>query len=199
MNLLQFKALFIMITAVVALLIASPVLQKVLAYPQTEFFTELSLLGPEQKAENYPYNISNRETYSVFVDITNQLGACAYYQVQMKFRNETQSAPDSFNRTSSNSPSLYNALLFVGDKEHKELPITFALDYSFIDANKVVFWSLKVNDVGWLNLNGLSSERNSNGRLHGNLIFELWIYNSTFNVFQYHERFVDLKLNITST
>ena len=199
MNLLQFKAVFILVTAIIALLVASPALQKVLVYPQTEFFTELSLLGPEHKAENYPYDISNRETYTVFLDIGNQLGSCAYYQVQVKFRNETQSAPDSFNRTYSSLPSLYDASVFIADNEQFELPVSFALDYSFVDTDRIVFWSMKVNDVGWLNLNSLSSERNSNGAFYGNLIFELWIYNSTIGNFQYHERFVDLKLNMIVT
>jgi hypothetical protein len=34
---------------------------------------------------------------------------------------------------------------------------------------------------------------------YGNLFFELWIYNSTISDFQYHERYVDLKFNMTST
>ena len=85
-----------MVTAVLALLVASPALQQVLVYPRTEFFTELSLLGPWSMAENYPYNITNGENYSVFLGVANQLGSCAYYQVEVKFRNETQSAPDSF-------------------------------------------------------------------------------------------------------
>ena len=106
MNLTQYKALFIVVTAVLALLVASPALQRVLVYPRTEFFTELSLLGPGHVAENYPYNITSGETYSVFLGVGNQLGSCAYYQVEVKFRNETQSAPDSFSRTASSLPSL---------------------------------------------------------------------------------------------
>jgi hypothetical protein len=131
LNLTQYKALFILVTAVLALLVASPALHRVLVIPRTEFFTELSLLGPERTAENYPYNISDGENYRVFLDIANQLGTCVYYQVQVKFSNETQSAPDSFNRTPSSQPSLYNFNLFVADKESLEIPVNFEFNYHF--------------------------------------------------------------------
>jgi hypothetical protein len=113
LNLIQYK--FLCIVAILTLLVASPALQRVLVYPRTEFFTEISLLGPEHKAENYPYNIMRNQNYTVYLDVANRLGSCSYYQVQLKFRNMTQSEPDSFNRTSSTLPSLYNFPIFVAD------------------------------------------------------------------------------------
>ena len=149
LNLQQFKALFIIVTAVVALLAASPLLQRILVYPQTEFFTEFSLLGPGHMAQNYPYNITQIGTYAVFLGITNNLGSCAYYQVQVKFRNETQSAPDSFNLTPSSLPSLYNIAAFVADKESLELPVTFIFSYSFANVDRSVYSNVTVpNESG---------------------------------------------------
>jgi hypothetical protein len=227
LNLTQYKALFILVTSVLALLVASPALQRVLVYPRTEFFTELSLLGPGHMAENYPHNITNGENYSFYLDVTNQLGSCAYYQVEVKFRNETQSAPDIFNRTPSSLPSLYNLDVFVADRESLELPVTFALGYTFQNVIRTVYTNVTVshgpgkNDTieqradtinllqanfdslkfngETLNLQGYSSDWNPQTNMfYGNLIFELWLYNSTTGGFQYHERFVDLKLNMTS-
>jgi uncharacterized membrane protein len=186
-----------MVTAVLTLLVASPVLQRVLVFPRTEFFTELSLLGPGHMADNYPYNITRNGVYSVFLGITNNLGSCGFYQVQVKFRNETQSAPDSLNRTNSNLPSLYNVVAFVADKESREVPVTFSFDYSSAGATRIAFNSLTVNGLNF-DLTGFSSNRNlMTGVFYGNLIFELWIYNGTTNTFQYHERFVSLSLNMT--
>jgi hypothetical protein len=226
-NLTQYKALFIVVTAVLALLVASPALQRVLVYPRTEFFTGLSLLGPGHMAENYPYNITSGENYTVFLGVSNQLGACAYYQVEVKFRNETQSAPDGLNGTSSSLPSLYNLPVFVADRESLEVPVNFGFDYSFQNVFRTVytnvtvpgglgqngtveqgadnvtvlqanFDSLKFNGET-LNLQGYSSDWNRQTYVfYGNLVFELWIYNSTIGSFQYHERFVDLKFNMTS-
>jgi hypothetical protein len=196
----EYKVLFIVVISVSALLVASPALQRLLVYPQTEFFTELWLLGPEQKAENYPFNISRNENYGVFLGIGNHLGQCAYYVVEVKFRNESGSAPNSFNRTPSSLPSLFNIAVFVADKSVWEQFLMFSLDYEFNDSlSRVDFYSITLNDVK-LGLNGLSSEWNSTtNRFYGNLIFELWIYNGSTGLFGYHERFVDLKFNMTAT
>lgn len=198
MNLQEYKVLVFVVTAIVALIVASPALQRVLVYPQTEFFTELSLLGPNHMAEDFPYNITNGKSYNIFLGITNQLGRSAYYEVQVKFRNSTQSAPDIFNRTSSSLPALYSLNVIVADKETWELPITFGFDYSYDrSSSQVNFNSLSFNNEQ-LNLNGYSTSWDSNRTaFFGNLIFELWIYNDTTAGFQYHERFVDLKFNMT--
>ena len=199
-NLQEYKALFIVVISVSALLVASPALHRLLVYPQTEFFTELWLLGPEQKAENYSFNITRNENYGVFLGIGNHLGQCAYYLVEVKFRNESMSAPNSFSRTPSSLPSLFNITVFVADKSVWEQFLTFSLDYEFNDSlSRVDFSSITLNDVK-LGLNGLSSEWNSTtNRFYGNLIFELWIYNGSTGLLGYHERFVDLKLNMTAT
>ncbi len=198
MNLQEYKVVILVVTAVVALIVASPALQHVLVYPQTEFFTELWLLGPNHTAQDFPHNITRGESYHAFLGIANQLGRCAYYEVQVKFRNSTQSAPDIFNRTASILPPLYSLNVFVADKEEWELPLTFGFDYSYENgSSQVIFNRLMLNNEQ-LNLNGYSAYWDSNRTaFFGNLIFELRIYNDTISNFQYHERFVDLKFNMT--
>jgi len=198
-NLTQYKVLFIVVTAVVSLLVASPALQRVSVYPQTQFFTELSLLGSGHMADNYPFDITLNANYTAFIGLTNQLGSAAYYQIEVKFANETQSAPSNVNSTTSGQPSLYNLAAFVANKESLEIPVNFGFDYSFQnDAQTVNFDSLMLNGQT-LNLQGYSSNLNSQTNVfYGNLIFELWIYNSTIGGFQYNNRFVNLELNMTS-
>jgi hypothetical protein len=222
----QHKALFLVVTGVLALLVAAPVLQKVLVYPQTEFFTELWLIGPQHTAENYPHNITSNVNYNVFLGVANHLGSCAYYVVEVKFRNETQSAPDSFNRTHSSLEPLYSMNFFVLDKETWEMPMTFSLDYSFDEVIRTVYRNVSVSvpdgnvnyqlvaenvtlervNFGHLRLNeaavslqGLSSDFNpQTHEFFGNLVFELWIYDAPTSSYVYHERYVDLKLNMTA-
>jgi uncharacterized membrane protein len=202
MNLTQYKALFILFTAVLALLVASPALQRVLVYPRTEFFTELSLLGPGHMAEDYPYSINQNGNYTVYLELGNQLGSCVYYQVEVKFRNETQSAPDSLNRTASSLPSLYNLTAFVADQDSLEIPVTFSFDYVLQRrADNAILFQINFDSLKFngeiLNLQGYSSDWNpQENKFFGNLVFELWIYNSTAGSFQYHERFVDLKFSM---
>jgi hypothetical protein len=202
MNLQKYEVLFIVVISVLALLVASPVLQRLLVYPQTEFFTEMWLLGPEHKAENYPLNITIRENYHVFLGIANHLGHCAYYLIQLKFRNQTQSAADSFSRTPSSLLPLYSITAFVADKEKLEIPISFSFNYVQSSYNdtllQVRFIDMTFNDTV-LNLSGYTAvwdaERSG---FFGNLFFELWIYNSTVGALQYHERFTGLRFNMTT-
>jgi uncharacterized membrane protein len=199
LNLSKNKTIIIFIVALLAIIAASPLLQRVLVYPQTEFFTEMYLFDSQHKTDNYPYNIARNVNYNVYLDVTNQLSHSATYQIQVKFRNELQSAPNSILNTPSSLPSLYNVETTVADKANWELPITFSLDYSLANADQIDFNSLTFNDQH-LSLNGLSTKYNSTtGIFYGNLIFELWIYNSATNTYQYHERYVDLKLSITTT
>jgi hypothetical protein len=193
---------FFVVVAVVALLVASPCLSRVLVYPRTEFFSEMWILGPSHMAEDYPYNISKGADYAVFLGIGNQLGYCAYYVVEVKFRNETQSAPASFgtieNRTPSSMPSLFNISAFVADEQNWELPVSFSFDYGVsLDKSSVVFHSLTLNSQV-LSLEGYVTAWNATRSIFcGNLVFELWIYDAQATALSYHGRFVDLKFNMT--
>jgi uncharacterized membrane protein len=200
-NSIQSKAsLIIVVAAVLALLIASPALQHLLVYPQTEFFTEFWLADLNHKAENYPYNITANSDYTVYLGISNHLGSSANYQVQVKFRNQTQIGPNTFDFTSSPQPSLYNFDVSAADNQTVEMPIVFQFKYTAAEEGTIVYFNqLTINSVQ-VNLNGYTSSWNStNNDFFGKLIFELWLYNSTTNNFQYNERYVDLRLNMTST
>ena len=189
---------FMVVVGVLALVVASPALSRLLVYPRTEFFSEFWILGPDRMAEGYLFNISSGQDYNVFLGIGNRLGYCGYYLVEVKFRNESMSAPDSFNRTPSSLPSLFNITAFVADEQVWELPITFSFDHVWDEAHsKVEFLGLRFNGV-WLNMTGyeVSWDVERRGFL-GFLFFEIWLYNSNVNAFQYHGRFVGLWLNMT--
>ncbi len=225
MNLNEFKVLLIVVTAVMTLFVASPALQRILVYPQTEFFTELWLLGPGHMAEGFPYNVTSGNSYNIYLGVADHLGHAGYYEVQVKFRNSTQSAPDSFNRTYSSLPALYNMYLVVPDEEQREVPLTFGFDYRFQNVTRVVYRNvtitddqgnevnvqvpenvtilqvvfdrLRFNNVS-LSLEGYTSDWDSaKGIFFGNLFFELWIHDDVSGGFKYHERYVDLKFNMT--
>jgi hypothetical protein len=194
----DYQVLFLVVVAVSALLVASPALSRLLVWPRTEFFTELWVLGPNHMAEDYPYNVSRDQNYSVFLGIGNRLGHLAYYSIAVKFRNQTQPAADTFNRTFSSLPALYNVSAFVPDEQVLELPLTFSLNYSYSDVlSRIEFHSLTLNNV-LLNFTDCTATWDSGrNEFMGNLFFEAWIYNAAVGDFQYHERFVSLRLNMT--
>ena len=199
MNPQDYKVLFLVATGVLALVVASPALQRLLVLPQTEFFTEFWILGPEHKAEGYPYNVTSGSSYNVFIGMTNHLGQEAYYSIQVKFRNQNQSTPDTFSRTPSSLPLLFSFNAFVADKETLEIPLSFSFSYLY-DPNfsRVDFANLALNG-NVVNLGGYSIpwDPERNGFL-GNLFFELWIFDDSAGDFRYHERFTDLRLNMTA-
>lgn len=202
MNLDEYKVLFMIVTGILTLLVASPALSRLLVPPKTEFFTELWLLGPSHKAEDYPFNITRNENYVVSLGIGNRLGYSAYYLVEVKFRNETQSAPAGFgplgNRTPSSLPELHHIEAFVADEEVWERPLTFSFDYGFNEAlSRVELSSMRLNDAV-LDMTGYTIVWDEGSKeFSGFLFFEVWIYDGTSKSFQYHDRFVSLRLNMT--
>lgn len=198
MDLDEQKIFFLITGGVLVLLVASPFLSRILVLPRTEFFTELWLLGPNHMAEDYPFNVTSGDEYCVFLGLGNRLGYTAYYKVLVKFRNQSQSAPDSFNRTASSLSELYWVRAFVADEEVWEIPVVFSVTYDFEEASSQVDVSeisfndivLEVEDVT------LSWDSDNNG-FFANLFFELQIFSNTLNEFQYHERFVGIWLNMT--
>jgi hypothetical protein len=197
MGLQQYKALLLIITAVSALFIASPALQKLVFFPQTDFFTELSLFGPYNNA-TYPSNVTVGNNYRLYLNVDNHLGSSAYYVIETKFGNQTQFTPNSFNHTKSDLPSLGSITFFVADKKSLQLPVDVSFQYK-IDANnprQLDMQSITLNGAT-INANPTTIAWNSEKRgFYGNLFFELWIYNATVNALQYHERYVSLWLKM---
>ena len=197
MNLLKVKAVLVVLIAVLALFVASPALQRILAPPQTDFYTELWVLDSAHSANNYPSNIVQGSNYTMYLDITNHLGYCGYYIIEVKLRNDAMPYPGSFNHEPVNLPSLYNLTAFVPNKSTWELPITFSFTYN-VTNSQVNFTEMTLNGA-ILNLQGYSITYRSqapNG-FFGNISFELWLYNYTTGEFQYNDRYVNLPLNMT--
>ncbi len=193
----QYKILFLVAAAFLTLLMASPVIQQLSVFPQIEPLTELSLLGPYHNA-TYPYRILSTENHRLYVNVKNYLGYTAYYNLQIKFRNQSQSAPDSFNGTYSQQPILTNKTFSLTDKQTWELPIDISLEYAVDEKNPKTLNMKQVvfNDAN-LNVENTKITWDSAGEgFYGNLLFELWLFNSTINGFQYHQRYVSLWLKM---
>ncbi|UCE95193.1 MAG: DUF1616 domain-containing protein [Candidatus Bathyarchaeota archaeon] len=193
------KLLFFTASGILMLLVVSPALNRFFIFPRTEFFTELWLLGPNQKAEGYPFNVTVNEKYEVFLGMANHLGYAAYYNVAVKFRNETQPYPDNLNYTPS-SLLLSNIYAFVLDKGIWELPLRFSFSYTYNETlSQVKFHTMQLNDAVLGMENYVLFWNSERKGFFGNLFFELWIYNTTARGFLYHGRFVSLWFNLTST
>ncbi len=194
----QYKTIILVVTAVLALFAASPAIQQFAVIPRTTHLTELSIFGSYHNA-TYPFNVLVGKNYPIYLDVANHLGSCAYYLIEVKFRNETQSAPNSFNQTSSSLPSLGDISFCVADNQTLELPVNVSFDYKLdpnnfnqLDMQNIIVnsfpLSLNTTTITW------DPQRSA---FFGNLFFELWIFNDTTDAFQYDQRYVSLWLNMT--
>jgi hypothetical protein len=200
MGLEKYKTLLLAVTAITALILASPALQQFIVEPQTDQLTEMWLLGPDHTAA-YPSNVTSGENCRLYLDVSNHLGSCAYYVVEVKFRSEDQSGPNSFNHTNSDLPSIGSLTLFAANDQTTELPLDITFNYQ---VNNGTSTRLDIQDI---TINGVALHPDSTkitydkdkGAFYGNLFFELYLYNQTSNSFQYNERYNSLWLKMDTT
>jgi len=193
----DYRALFVATSLVLILIVVFPALSMVVSLPKgSERFSELWVLGSNHMAEDYPFNITIGERYNLYVGVGNHMGYPVHYIVYVKFRNQTQPLPDTSNSTPSSLLPLYEFQFFVPDGDTWESSVNFSiLEFSFLNDSCLVR-RMSINDVVFQldSSSNWDSERNG---FYYQLVFELWIYNTTLRGFQFHDRFVGIWLNMT--
>jgi len=193
LRLQDYRDLLLTACLIALLLAALPAVSVLVNFPQTsERFSELWLLGPGHMAENYPFNITAGQPYTVYLGVGNHMGNSSYYAVYIKFRNQTQLLPNATESLPSPLPVLYEIRAFVQNDQTWEKLITFSISYG----NSSFVNRLVINDRSvWTNSSAIwDPERNG---FYYQLFFELWIYNVTSKNLGYHNRFVGIWLNMT--
>jgi uncharacterized membrane protein len=194
LTLSDYKTTFVVAGAIGVLLLASPTLGIVLHFSMGEKFSELQLLGSGHMAENYPSNIRANDSYLVYVGINNHMRSSAYYIVYVKFRNQSEELPNA--TAPSPLPPLYEYRTFLQNEETWEAPLNFSvLDVSFLE-NRTHVGFLRINDVV-LNVDKSTLWDANLMGCYFQLLIELWIHDSEANAVRFHNRFVDLRLNMT--
>jgi hypothetical protein len=171
--------------------------------PSEEVFSELYALGPGHMAEGYPFNVSEGESYMVYLGVRNHVGNSVYYEVDVKFRNSIDPLPNATSGDASPLPVLYRYLVFLGDGSVWEAPLNFSfLNVTFYRAAKVSNFAL----VGKLDVNGVvvdvgkvSFWDNETQGFYYQVLVELWRYNVTTSSFGFDSRFISLWLNVTQS
>jgi hypothetical protein len=198
MKLEDYKQVFATIGLVGVLLFATPALGLVVHLPSGEKFSELWVLGSGHMAEDYPFNVRENESHLVYLGVDNRLSSSAYYEVIVKFANQSDSLPDTAAGVPSSLPGLYEYRVFLQDGQSWERPSTFSFSQVSAAQNRSVVGGLRVNGVT------LSVEKpevwdDGNSGYFYELFMELWIYNVASGAFQFHNRYVGLWLNVTSS
>jgi uncharacterized membrane protein len=201
MKLEGYKLVFVAVGLIGVLLIATPSLVDVIRLPGLPGgaqFSELYLLGPDNMAGNYPFNIAVGQNYSVYVDVGNQLGSSAYYVLYVKFGNKTDLLPSATLGTPSSLQPLYEYRFSIQDSMNWESLLNFSVSNASISGNNSQINTLQINGVAF-NVDKPAMWDSNSTTFKYQLLFELWIYNSSSSAISYNDRFVDLQLNLTRT
>jgi hypothetical protein len=197
MQLNDCKLAFCVVGLAGVLLLASPTLGLVWHLPGGERFSEFWVLGPGHMADDYPFNVTADEGYSVYVGVANHMGSSAYYAAYVKFRNQSEPLPNVTAGTPSPLSPLYEYRVFLEEGETWEVSLTFSFSgVSFLDNQSLVTSLIIGEDIFDIN-KSTSWDMEDNGYYY-QLFLELWIYHAESDAFEFHNRFVGLWLNVTS-
>ncbi len=198
MRLEDYRSLFMVVGLVLVLVAAFPGLSAVFSFPERgEQFSELWVLGPEHMGENYPFNVGERGEYSIYVGVGNQMGSSSFYNVRVKFRNQSEPLPNATAGIPSPLPTQYEYEAFVEEEGTWESPLNFSFSGISFSGNRCRVENLRINGFKFdINKSVLWDEEN-NG-FYYQLFIELWIYRVESDAFEYHNRFVGIWLNMTA-
>ena len=196
MNMNDLKIAYFSGCLLLGLIILSPTVAMFVQLPGGEAFSELWILGAGHMAEDYPFSLEENVTYRVYLGIGNRMGQAEYYRVQVKLRNQTESFP---NTTLAQPSELTPIVMFeaFAAKDmvwEKELLLSFKMSF---DGNVSKISEVNVNNRAFQVDSSALWDTENNG-FYFQLFFELWIFDG-FSSFSYHNRFVSLWLNATTT
>ena len=190
------RLVYVVSCVVLGLIIVAPTLAMFVSFPGGERFSELWLLGRGRMAEDYPFNVRAGEVYRFFLGLGNHMGGLEDYLVFVKFRNQSESLPDSVNGSASVLEPVFEYRAFVGDGGVWEREVRLGFEGVSFDGN-VCRVSRLVLDGSVLNVDKVAAWDSAGNGFYCQLFFELWFYNSSLSGFQYHDRFVGMWLNMT--
>jgi len=195
LNIKDFRNLFVVCSLVLSFFAISPTLNLFFPFYIEESFSELSVLGSNHMAKDYPFNVVLNREERLFVSVSNHMGESAYYRVCVKFRNQTRSFP-SDKEPSSLAP-LYEFRVFLLDGGDWEREVKFNFLEALHSGDTVQVKKLMINNVIF-ELDSVSAWDSEYDGFYFQLFFELWSYDAKLHSFNYYERgFVGVWLNMT--
>jgi uncharacterized membrane protein len=149
-------------------------------------------------AANYPFNIAVGQNYSVYIGVGNHLGSSVYYVLYVKFGNETDLLPNATLGTPSILQPLIEYRFSIQDSVNWESLLNFSVANASISGYNSQINTLQINGDAF-NVDKPAMWDSNSTTFKYQLLFELWIYNSSSSAISFNDRFVDLQLNLTRT
>jgi hypothetical protein len=196
MNFKNVRRVYVFSCIVLCLIFLSPTLAMIVPFPEGERFSELWILGPTHMMENYPFNVSPRVNYHVFLGVGNQMGHFEYYSIRVKLRNQSDPSPDSGDGLPSSLEPIFEYRVFLINNGTWEREFSFSFEDVFFEGD--VSRVSRISISGYhVNMSKVAAWDDANSGFYYQLFFELWIYNATVSSFQFHNRYVGFWLNVT--
>jgi hypothetical protein len=168
------------------------------SFPEGEKFSELWILGPNRMVEGYPFNVSASALYKVYLGVGNYMGDLEYYTVYVKFRNQTEPLPNSTAGLPSPLEPVLEYHMFLRNNETWEREFSFSFESVSFEGNVSRVSKVLVGGYA-VDVDKMAVWDETNNVFYYQLFFELWIYNATVSGFQFHNRWVGFRLNMTKT
>ncbi len=143
--------------------------------------------------EDYPFNVSRDEVYSIYLGVDNHRGALESYVVYVKLRNQSEASLDSAVPSSVRRLFEYRVFLEDGRSWETQMRFSFA-NISFFD-NRSFLRDLVINDSTF-SVNKTALWNDENLGHYYQLLMELWLYNTTSGDLEYN-RSTSIWLNMT--
>lgn len=196
MNIVDAKLVYAFFCVILGLIILWPTLTIVIPSPSEERFSELWLLGPNRTLDGYPFNVSPNEAYKVYLGVGNQMGNLRYYRVIVKLRNESEPLPNSTAGIPSPLEPIFEYNAFLRNNETWEKEFSFAFDGVMFGGDVCRVSNVLIDDYT-VAVNKTAVWNATSSEFSFQLFFELWLYDATSSSFQFHNRRVGLRLNMS--
>lgn len=196
MNFGTMRLLYVVSCVVLCFVVLTPLLAVVVPLPQGERFSEVWVLGSNHMMGDYPFDVSEGTSYSVFLGVGNRMGSLQYYKVLVKFGNESDSQPDNAAGLPSVLSPVFEYDVFLGDNETWERAVSFSFDGVSFNGDVARVSDVLINNYA-INVDKVVVRNETDNAFYYRLFFELWIYNSAVSGFQFNDRWVGLWFNMT--
>ncbi len=177
-------------------LISTPELSAFVSFPRSEPFSELYILNQNHMLKGFPFNVRSGQDYSVYVGVNNHLYTSGYYEICVKFSNETDQLPNTRTGVASPLPSIYTYRLLIGKEEGLEMPLTLFIPSISFSEKKTFINNIIINGDATKVDKPTIWNANSTG-FYYQIFFELWLYDATVSDFRFNNRTVGFWLNMT--
>jgi uncharacterized membrane protein len=95
-----------------------------------EKFSELGVLGPDQKIGGYPTSLAVGQHFLLYTYVGNHEGGPGYYQVLVKAGNQSTTVSNS---TSADAPLILTHFLVLSDNSSTTFPVTLSMPHAGLD------------------------------------------------------------------